>query len=159
MQDLSHVEIDELHRSIEREHAALEVVIEHLRREQDQLKSSHIDALDEINRDKARGLGELEYARATRIACMQKAGLPRDSVQVDFALNTFPTLAAAWRRLRDAVRTAAAFNALNGKLVAIRLQSVSSRLEILRGADANDAVYAADGRTGAASSGRVIAAA
>lgn len=148
-----------LRRAIECEQVAIDTLLVLIRREQHDLTTPVMGELDEINQTKHKALAELDRTRAERLTCMREVHIPSDAEQGDLALAALPELSDCWKRLRDAAKTAMTLNSLNGKLVALRLQVVASRLEVLYSAGTRERMYKADGRTGAISAGRVIAAA
>lgn len=144
---------------IEREHAALDRVITILRAEQRELSAQKPVEIEALTQSKSIELAGINALRSERLAALDRLGIPRDPYRAAVALAAVPELASAWARLQKAADEAMLVNTLNAKLVAIRLNLVSGRLEALRGAVGRKDLYAADGRSGGGTSGRVIGAA
>lgn len=151
--------LEHLASAIDLEVIALENLIEHLRAEQRALVTVAADAIESTLAAKQAALGAADQRRQARSLAMEAAGIPRDPVAAELRLAKNADLATRWRALRTAAREATLLNSMNGKLVTQRLQSVSSRLEALRGAAARERLYDSAGRTGDSPGGRVIAAA
>ncbi|MEO7402658.1 MAG: flagellar protein FlgN [Burkholderiales bacterium] len=151
--------LEQLACAIDLEVNALQNLIEQLRAEQRALVTISADAIESSLAAKQAALGAADQRRHDRTNAMEAAGIPRDPIAAELRLAKNASLATRWRALRNAAREATLLNSTNGKLVTQRLQSVSSRLEALRGAAARERLYDSAGRTGDSPGGRVIAAA
>ena len=151
--------LHDLRTSVEKECAAMEDVIAILRREQEQLVSGSSEGLDIVVSEKNASLDMLERKRQDRLTTMNKVGAPTDPGMIDQFVGADATLSRLWQRLRALARECQRVNALNGRLVNVRLQFVDGRLDTLRRVRGNQSVYDTDGRSGYAQSSRIIAAA
>ena len=151
--------VNALQAAIERESSAFAQLVDLLRDEQRVLLAARPEGLEEIVAKKNRTLEALAGLGQDRIETMVALGLPRDPDAAERRMARHP-LGGAYRRLRELARTSAVLNKLNGRLATQKLQFVSARLDVLRGAAQRGGLYDATGRSGdAASAGRVIAAA
>ncbi len=151
--------LQEVRSSVEGECAAMEEVITILLREQEQLVSGSSEGLDSVVNEKNTSLDLLEKMRGDRLITMEKAGAPRDPAMIDQFVNTDAMLARLWQRLRALARECQRINALNGRLVNVRLQFVDGRLDTLRRLNGTQSLYDPVGRANYKQSSRVITAA
>ncbi|MFN0302508.1 MAG: flagella synthesis protein FlgN [Burkholderiales bacterium] len=151
--------LHDLRSSVEKECAAMEDVIAILRREQEQLVSGSSEGLDSVVNEKNSSLDLLERKRQDRLNTMKNVGAPIDPGMIDQFVGADTTLSRLWQRLRALARECQRINALNGRLVNVRLQFVDGRLDSLRRVRGNQSVYDTDGRSGYPQSSRIIAAA
>ncbi|MFM9885927.1 MAG: flagella synthesis protein FlgN [Burkholderiales bacterium] len=151
--------LHDLRISVENECAAMEDVIAILRREQEQLVSGSSDGLDSVVSEKNASLDMLELKRQDRLTTMKKVGAPNDPGTINQFVGADATLSRLWQRLRALARECQRINALNGRLVNVRLQFVDGRLDALRRVCGNQSVYDTGGRSGYLQSNRIIAAA
>ncbi len=144
---------------IEREAEAYSRLIAVLTQEQQVLVAARPEGLQDIVAEKNRLLDQLTALSRDRQHAMNALGLPRDPDRAEKSLGRHP-LAAAYRKLRDLARQSSMLNALNGRLANQKLQFVSARLDVLRGAAQRAGLYDMHGRAGDVSStSRIIAAA
>ena len=142
------------------EAAAMTRLTEILQAEQALIVGARPDGLQALCAEKSAVLEQLVEAHRRRAEAFTKAGWPRNPNQVERLLGRDREALDAWRRLRGSARACEAVNRLNGELVGQRLQFVTARLDVLRGASRRPGVYNAQGLAGhAPSSSRVIAAA
>lgn len=144
--------------AIDDEVAAIDRLIGLLRAEQHALVTDSAVGIELATATKQSAIGAATERRKVRIDAMALAGVPRDPISAELTLASDSTLGKRWRGLRAAAREATLLNALNGKLVTQRLQTVAARLDALR-SDESAALYDAAGRTGDGGARRVIAAA
>ncbi len=149
--------VQDIRSSVEQECSAMEEVITILLREQEQLVSGSSEGLDSVVREKETSLDQLELMRKGRLNTMASAGAPSDPALIDQFINVDAKLARLWQRLRALARECQRVNALNGRLVSVRLQFVDGRLDTLRGLNASQAMYDPIGRPKYAKAGRIIA--
>jgi flagellar biosynthesis/type III secretory pathway chaperone len=148
-----------LQTAIELETAAFYRLIDLLNEEQRALLGARPDGLKEVVARKNRELDALAGYGRDRLDAMDALGLPRNPDRAEMRMARHP-LGAAYRQLRELARSSSALNKLNGELARQKLQFVSARLDVLRGAAQRAGLYDATGRSGdSGSSGRVIAAA
>jgi flagellar biosynthesis/type III secretory pathway chaperone len=145
--------------AVERECHAIEDVITVLLREQSQLVSGSSDGLDAVVTQKNAGLDQLERLRHDRLHTLKKAGAPTDPHLMDQFVAKDAALTRLWQRLRALARDCHRINALNGRLVNVRLQFVDGRLDTLRRLSGKSAVYDPAGRSGYTPSSRIDASA
>jgi flagellar biosynthesis/type III secretory pathway chaperone len=157
MNTLSPRAAKELATIVERECAAFEDVIAILRREQELLVAGAADVLEATVNAKNAGLNHIERLRQERLIAMERAGAPKDPARLEAFIAPQRELAAKWSKLRLLAREGQRLNTLNGRLVSVRLQFVSGRLDTLRRAAGSERLYDAAGRADGAPSGRVIA--
>jgi len=151
--------VETLRRALERETAGFAQLVDLLQQEQRALVAALPDGLPEVVARKSRTLESLVALGRERLEAMAALGLPRDPVRAEIRLARHP-LGVAYRHLRDLARNSRILNTLNGQLAQQKLQFVSARLDVLRGAAQRAGLYDANGRSAdAASAGRVIAAA
>jgi flagellar biosynthesis/type III secretory pathway chaperone len=151
--------IQDVRTAVERECQAIEDVITVLLREQSQLVSGSSDGLDAAVTQKNVGLDQLARLRQERLHTLKRAGAPTEPQLIDQFLAKDEALTRLWQRLRALARDCHRINALNGRLVNVRLQFVDGRLDTLRRLSGKTAVYDPAGRSGYAPSSRIDASA
>ena len=137
----------------------MEDVITLLLREQTQLVSGSSDGLEAVVSQKNAGLDQLERLRRVRLHTLKIAGAPTDPQRMDGFVAKDAALTRLWQRLRALARDCHRINALNGRLVNVRLQFVDGRLDTLRRLSGNTSVYDPAGRSGYATARRIDASA
>lgn len=130
-----------------------------LQREQELLKGGDTEALLALVEDKnalANALAELSRARDSRLKGLGLAP-GREGMQIWLSRNDKDgTRQASWTRLLELAATARDLNALNGKLIGMRMQHNQQALGALLSAADNASTYGPDGQQQPGLGGRIL---
>ena len=112
------------------------------------LETSQVDQLNEIVRERAKLIGQLQLASRRRAQAFVDAGIGRDAAAVEQRLATDASLAAQrqpWMTLRSEYRQLAERNRASESFVERQLRYVQNRWNGLLQSTGNAGVYASDG--------------
>lgn len=138
--------------------ARLQEFVGLLQREQQLLGGSDTEALLALSENKnalANLLAELSRARDQRLKALGLAA-GREGMQAWLSRNAKDGERRAWARLLELATTARDLNALNGKLIGMRMQHNQQVLTALLSAADNAATYGPDGQQQAGLGGRIL---
>ena len=149
------------HALVELEIAGYKALLRLLDAECDALRRVDVDAIDATAAAKATQVQALEQLARLREAGLQAQGLPATAAGVSLWLSASAAPvdgAGAWATLLDLARAARTANARNGRLVSRQRRHYDTAFAALCNAAGAAAVYGADGRPQAVTSGRTLAA-
>ena len=112
------------------------------------LESGRVDQLDEIVRERAKLIGQLQLASRKRAQAFGEAGIGLDARAVELRLATDASLAAmrrSWMTLRGEYRLLAERNRASESFVERQLRYVQNRWNGLLQSAGNAGTYASDG--------------
>lgn len=139
--------------------ARLQEFVGLLQREQELLKGGDTEALLALVGNKnalANSLAELSRARDSRLKALGLAP-GREGMQIWLSRNDKDGMRqASWTRLLELAATARDLNALNGKLIGMRMQHNQQALAALLSAADNASTYGPDGQQQPGLGGRIL---
>lgn len=143
---------------IEREIAEVSRFIAVLRDEQETLKSGQIDDLTQYGERKAALVEQLNALSAQRQRAIGQDAQSGDPAATEAWLSQQQNPAATenWKKLLELAREAKALNALNAKMVEIRLRQTGEILTLLTQSQENAGLYGASGQTLGNSGSRIV---
>ncbi len=149
-----------LRQAMEAQLLALESLDALIMQERALLLAPHPGNIVAVLAHKDAALEQIGKAARALTEALANAGLPASHYRVRDALGQDIELLTVWKRLRQAMDLTRERNALNGQLIAQRLQFTTARLDALRGAAMRTSIYDQRGRAGESQpTGRMIAAA
>ncbi|MCX8145583.1 MAG: flagellar protein FlgN [Azovibrio sp.] len=128
-----------------------------LKEEQEALRASRLEALENLTETKRGLVDELSRLGAARQDCFAAAGSAADRDGIERWLRTHPDprLLPAWQALQQLAQEAKTLNELNGRIIAILAHNNRKLLETLRAPRAGIGVYGPDGQTSAGPASRI----
>ncbi|MDR1462747.1 MAG: flagellar protein FlgN [Azoarcus sp.] len=156
MQTPSPVELQRLALLIEAEASQLKEFLDLIEREKSLLISGDTDGLQPLTEEKNERYRQLQRLHDDRATLLARCGFAND----DAALRTFcgklPKVLARWDEALALAAQARAHNAINGRLIAERMQHNQAALSVLLSAADQPPLYDAGGHSRPTGSGRIL---
>lgn len=145
------------HQLLSTELEAVQRFVGLLKREQEILKSTTLENLDELTAEKARLVDELTSIGQQRNACLAQLGVPesRNSIETWLKQQKNPGLSLAWKNLTHLAQEAKVLNELNGQCIALLARNNRQLLDTVTGQKARAILYGPDGQTANESGSRI----
>lgn len=128
-----------------------------LKEEQEALRTSQLDTLEQLTQQKGKLLDELSRIAEARHQCFVQLGITENKAGVESWLSNQqnPKLLQAWKVLQQLAREAKSLNELNGQCINLLSQSNRQLLESITGQQGRGTFYGPDGQTALSSGFRI----
>lgn len=145
------------HQILSTELEAVQRFVGLLKREQEILKSTTLENLDELTAEKSRLIEELTNIGQQRNASLVQLGVPenRESIEVWLKQQKNPGLSLAWKNLTLLAQEAKILNELNGQCIALLARNNRQLLDTVTGQQARQILYGPDGQPSNESGSRI----
>ncbi|MGL5631367.1 MAG: flagella synthesis protein FlgN [Azovibrio sp.] len=145
------------HQILSTELEAVQRFVGLLKREQEILKSTTLENLDELTAEKSRLIEELTNIGQQRNASLVQLGVPenRESIEVWLKQQKNPGLSLAWKNLTLLAQEAKILNELNGQCIALLARNNRQLLDTVTGQKARQILYGPDGQPSNESGSRI----
>lgn len=136
---------------------AVQLFVALLKEEQDALRTSRLDDLEQLTEAKGKLLDELTRIAEARHQGFMQLGITENRAGVEAWLRKQqnPRLLQAWKALQQLAQEAKSLNELNGQCIQLLSQSNRKLLESITGQQARGTFYGPDGQTALSSSFRI----